>query len=51
MEIMKKVWIVNYYSDIPEKVGNPRHYEFAKYLTEKGYSVLVFVSVFLSHRS
>lgn len=38
---MKKVWIVNYYSDIPEKVGNPRHYEFAKYLTEKGYSVRV----------
>lgn len=42
MEIMKKVWIVNYYTNIPEKVGNPRHYEFAKYLTERGYSVRIF---------
>ena len=39
---MKNVWIVNYYTDIPERVGNPRHYEFAKYLTDKGYQVRVF---------
>lgn len=39
---MKTVWIVNYYTDIPDKVGNPRHYEFAKYLKGKGYSVQVF---------
>lgn len=38
----KTVWIVNYYTNVPEKAGNPRHYEFAKYLTEKGYSVRVF---------
>ena len=42
MEIMKTVWIVNYYTNIPDKVGNPRHYEFAKYLTERGYTVRVF---------
>lgn len=39
---MKTVWIVNYYTDIPECVGNPRHYEFAKYLTGKGYFVRIF---------
>lgn len=42
MEIMRTVWIVNYYTDLPERVSNPRHYEFAKYLTEKGYFVRVF---------
>lgn len=40
--MMKTVWIVNYYTDIPECVGNPRHYEFAKYLTGKGYFVRIF---------
>ncbi|MDY4043710.1 MAG: glycosyltransferase family 4 protein [Marinifilaceae bacterium] len=40
--MMKTVWIVNYYTDIPERVSNPRHYEFAKYLTSKGYFVRVF---------
>lgn len=39
---MKTVWIVNYYTDIPDRVSNPRHYEFAKYLTSKGYFVRVF---------
>lgn len=39
---MKTVWIVNYYTDIPERVSNPRHYEFAKYLMSKGYFVRVF---------
>ena len=39
---MKTVWIVNYYTDTPEKVSNPRHYEFARYLTGKGYQVRVF---------
>ena len=39
---MKNIWIVNYYSDIPEKVSNTRHYEFAKYLTAHEYHVRVF---------
>lgn len=39
---MKNIWIVNYYSEIPGKVSNPRHYEFAKYLTAQGYHVRVF---------
>lgn len=39
---MKTVWIVNYYTDIPERVSNPRHYEFARYLTSNGYRVRVF---------
>ena len=40
--MMKNIWIVNYYTDIPERVGNPRHYEFARYLTGKGFCVRVF---------
>ena len=39
---MKNIWIVNYYTDIPTRVGNPRHYEFAKHLTRSGYFVRVF---------
>lgn len=38
---MKTVWIVNYYTDIPQRIENPRHYEFAKYLSERGYFVRV----------
>lgn len=40
--MMKTVWIVNYYTNIPEKISNPRHYEFAKYLTGRGYFVRIF---------
>lgn len=39
---MKTIWIVNYYSNTPGKINNPRHYEFAKYLTNSGYYVRVF---------
>jgi glycosyltransferase involved in cell wall biosynthesis len=39
---MKTIWIVNYYASVPSDSTNTRHYEFAKYLVEKGYDVRVF---------
>ena len=39
---MRNIWIVNYYSNIPGKENNTRHYEFAKYLTNANYHVHVF---------
>lgn len=43
---MKKVWILNHYA-IPPKVGGiTRHFDFAKQLAERGYSVTIFASSF-----
>lgn len=44
---MKKIWIVNYYSTPPEYVSNPRHLEFAHYLTDAGYDVTIFSAGYL----
>lgn len=38
----KRIWIVNYYTDSPEKTSNPRYLEFAKYFTKQGWKVQVF---------
>lgn len=44
---MKKIWIVNYYSEPPEYVSNPRHLEFAHYLMKAGYDVTMISSGYL----
>lgn len=44
---MKKIWIVNYYTNPPEFVSNPRHLEFARNLTAAGFEVSIFSSGFL----
>lgn len=44
--LKKKVWIFNHYA-IPPKVGGiTRHFDFAKQLAERGYSVTIFASSF-----
>lgn len=47
---MKIIWIVNYYSTPPEFASNPRHLEFAHYLTVAGYDVTIFSSGYLSDK-
>lgn len=37
-----RVWIVNYYTSIPDKVSNPRYLQFAKHFMEKGWNVTIF---------
>ena len=38
----KRVWIVNYYTDPPSNVANPRYLVFAKYFMEHGWEVITF---------
>lgn len=38
----KRVWIVNYYTDSPSNVANPRYLIFAKYFMEHGWEVITF---------
>lgn len=37
-----RIWIVNYYTDIPKNVSNPRYLLFAKYFMQKGWDVITF---------
>ena len=41
---MKKIWIMNHYGEPPTTGTNTRHFNFAKILTERGYSVKIFTS-------
>ncbi len=47
----KEIWIVNYYSSLPEYETNFRHIEFAKYLIKNGYNVKIICSGYLSGRN
>lgn len=38
----KRVWIINYYTDPPSNVANPRYLIFAKYFMEYGWDVITF---------
>jgi glycosyltransferase involved in cell wall biosynthesis len=38
----KRIWIVNYYTDPPSNVANPRYLFFAKYFMEHGWEVITF---------
>lgn len=40
------VWLVNQFAVTPDMAGGTRHYDFAKELVKKGYSVFVFASDF-----
>lgn len=37
-----RIWIVNYYTDIPEKASNPRYLQLAKHFMQKGWDVITF---------
>lgn len=37
-----RVWIVNYYTGIPDRYPNPRYVQFAKYFMAKGWEVTTF---------
>lgn len=41
---MKKIWIVNYYTETPEMATNLRYLYFAKHFMEAGYEVVTFNS-------
>jgi len=43
---MKKVWIFNHYAVTPDMPGGTRHYDFAKELVKRGYSITIFASSF-----
>lgn len=42
----KTVWIVNYYTDSPERASNPRYLQMAHYFMEGGYKVITFNHTF-----
>lgn len=42
--MVKRIWIVNYYTSSPELASNPRYLEFAHHFQEAGYEVLTFNS-------
>lgn len=37
-----RIWIVNYYTGVPDKVSNPRYIQFAKHFMAKGWAVTTF---------
>lgn len=37
-----RVWIVNYYTESPDKTSNPRYYQFASHFMAKGWDVTTF---------
>ena len=37
-----RVWIVNYYTDTPERDSHPRYLQFAKHFMKKGWKVITF---------
>lgn len=41
-KLSKRIWIVNCYTGSPEKCGNPRYLEFAKYFMDAGHDVTIF---------
>ncbi len=41
-----RVWIVNYYTDAPDKQANPRYLQFAKHFMDKGWRVITFNASF-----
>ncbi len=43
---MQNIWILNHYAITPDMPGGTRHYDFAKELTKRGYSVTIFASSF-----
>lgn len=40
----KNVWLLNHYANLPERGASLRHYNFAKELVKRGYSVSIFAS-------
>ncbi len=41
------MWILNHYAITPDLPGGTRHFDFAKELTKRGYSVTIFASAFI----
>ena len=44
--ILKEIWIFNHHALTPDMSGGTRHYDFAKELVKRGYSVTIFASSF-----
>ena len=47
MQNCKSIWILNHYAITPDLPGGTRHFDFAKELTKRGYSVTIFASAFI----
>ena len=47
MQDCKSIWILNHYAITPDLPGGTRHFDFAKELTNRGYSVTIFASAFI----
>ena len=37
-----RVWIINYYTGVPDKSSNPRYVQFARYFMGKEWQVITF---------
>jgi len=46
----RRVWLVNHYASAPDQAAGSRHYELARRLVDRGYSVTIFAASF-AHRS
>lgn len=47
MQGCKSIWILNHYAITPDLPGGTRHFDFAKELTKRGYSITIFASAFI----
>lgn len=47
MKEFKNIWIFNHYAVTPDLPGGTRHFDFAKELTRRGYSITIFASSFI----